>query len=81
MDKDAIRKKIIELTNTRFPKTICPSEVLSGEDKKNKEKMELVREVAKKLADESLIVIMQKEKVIDYTNIKGPIRLKKKEST
>ncbi|QDK42740.1 hypothetical protein DOM21_15035 [Bacteriovorax stolpii] len=81
MDKDSIRKKIIALTNARYPKTICPSEVLPSEDKKNKVKMELVREVARELADKNLIEIMQKEKVIDYTNIKGPIRLKKKEST
>lgn len=78
MEKDTIRKKIIALTEARYPKTICPSEVLDGADKKDKEKMDVVREVARSLADQDLIVVMQKNEIIDHHNIKGPIRLKKK---
>lgn len=77
MNKKDIRQKIIELTNERYPKTICPSEVLPSEQKQDKEKMNLVRQIACELVEEGKIVIMQKQEIIDHKNIKGPIRLKK----
>ncbi len=70
---------IIKLLNTRKSgKTICPSEVLQLEHKKNPEKMEQVRRAARLLVHENKIVIMQKGKVVDPNNFKGPIRLKLK---
>ncbi len=73
------RKKILELLAKRTPgATICPSEVLLPEEKKDKEKMEHVREVARDMVSEDLIEITQKGRVVDPENIKGPIRLRLK---
>ena len=59
-------------------KTICPSEVLPLELKKNKEMMESVRAVARELVTEGLIEITQGGKVVDPQNFRGPIRLRLK---
>lgn len=76
METNEIKEKILALTALRYPKTICPSEVLPTEQKKDKTLMQIVRAVALELVIENKIVIMQKNKVIDPTNIKGPIRLR-----
>jgi hypothetical protein len=73
--KDAI----LDLLKTReHPSTICPSDVLVGEDKKNPELMEHVRRSARLLALENLIEICQKGKPVDISSFKGPIRLRLK---
>lgn len=59
-------------------KTICPSEVLPRELKKNKEEMESVRTAARALAAEGLIEITQGGKAVDPQNFRGPIRLRLK---
>ena len=59
-------------------KTICPSELLEGEDKQNKDLMAEVRESAKELALNGEIEITQKGEVLDPLAIKGPIRLRLK---
>lgn len=60
-------------------KTICPSEVLYGDQKKDKEMMESVRQAARRLVHQGLIEITQKGQVVDPSKFKGPIRLKLKE--
>lgn len=57
-------------------KTICPSEVLSAEQKQDKALMESVRASARLLVAQGKIVITQNGKVVDPSTAKGPIRLK-----
>ena len=69
----------MDILNKRSPgKTICPSEVLSKEDKKNKLMMDAVRQSAIELVDQGLIVITQKGLEVDPNNFRGLIRLKLK---
>ena len=73
------REVILDLLNKRGPgKTICPSEILPLELKKDKDVMEKVRESDKLLVLENKIEITQSGKVIDPNSIKGPIRLRLK---
>lgn len=70
--------QILELLDKRGAgKTICPSEVLEGEDKKNKILMEQVRSSARKLVAEGQIVITQNGNVVAPSTAKGAIRLRK----
>ena len=79
---DKYRSAILALLNERDPgKTICPSEVLSPEQKKDPRLMETVRESARRLADEGVIEITQKGEAVDPHHIKGPIRLRLKRDT
>lgn len=57
-------------------KTICPSEVLPDEQKKDQHVMEQVRISARHLVSRGKIVIMQSGQVVDPSTAKGPIRLK-----
>ena len=73
------RSKILELLDQRERgATICPSEVLPEADKKNPELMEAVRREARLLVEEGTIQITQKGKVVDPSDFRGPIRLRKK---
>lgn len=70
--------QILELLKSRGSgKTICPSEVLQGTEKTNKELMEKVRMSARLLVAKGEIVITQNGKVVDPSTAKGPIRLRK----
>ena len=70
---------IIELLKQRGSgKTICPSEVLSPDQKQNKYLMEEVRRSARKLVEQDLLLILQKGIVVEPSTAKGPIRLKLK---
>jgi predicted Zn-ribbon and HTH transcriptional regulator len=71
------RNEILRLLRERDPgTTICPSEVLADDEKKDKELMESVRQEARQLADEGEIEITQKGRAIDPHTIRGPIRLR-----
>jgi hypothetical protein len=73
------KPQILALLHERgSSKTICPSELLEGEDKQIKELMAEVRESAKELALNGEIEITQKGEVLDPQAIKGPIRLRLK---
>lgn len=61
-------------------KSLCPSEVLQGEDKKNRKKMERVRDAARLLACQGKIEITQKGRPVDPSNFKGPVRLRTKKN-
>jgi hypothetical protein len=73
---DAIRHRLMDLVEQRGPsKTICPSEVarqLGGESWRDL--MPTVREVGTELVDEGKIVTLQKGKLVDPRQAKGPIR-------
>lgn len=71
--------KILELLHQRAAtSSICPSEVLPHEEKTNKQKMEQVRQAARRLVHKNKIVITQKNQIVDPSEFKGPIRLKLK---
>lgn len=73
------RSQILKLLVERGEnKTICPSEVLPPTEKKNKKKMDEVRESARLLAEEDKIELTQKGDVVDLDSVKGPIRLRLK---
>lgn len=72
-------EKILELLSRRpASSTICPSEVLATDEKSSKEKMEQVRQAARRLVHQGKIAITQKNQVVDPSEFKGPIRLKLK---
>ena len=56
--------------------TICPSDVLPHDLKSDSEQMELVRQAARRLVHQDKIRILQKGKIVDPSEFKGPIRLK-----
>ncbi len=69
--------EILDLLQKRGrDKTICPSEVLPLDQKKDKLIMEQVRISARKLVAQGLIVIQQNGQNVDPSTAKGPIRLK-----
>jgi hypothetical protein len=74
----ALESTILELLSRRGPgKTICPSDAArllspSGWE----ELMEKTRAAAQRLVAEGRIVITQRGKVIDPSNVKGAIRLR-----
>jgi len=73
------RSRILELLQARGrDKTICPSELLDGNDKQNPTLMELVRASARTLAAQHQIEFTQRGKVVDPTAARGPIRLRLK---
>lgn len=73
------RTRILDLLTKRGPdKTICPSELLRGEDKQNAGLMEQVRACARTLVSEQLIEFTQHGKVVDPATARGPIRLRLK---
>ncbi|WP_415923067.1 DUF3253 domain-containing protein [Steroidobacter sp.] len=73
------RTRILKLLQARGPnKTICPSELLSGDDKQNPALMEEVRSSARTLASQNLIEFTQRGKVVDPKTARGPIRLRLK---
>jgi hypothetical protein len=72
-------QQILDLLLQRKPQsTICPSEVLEGEQKQDKILMEHVRRSARRLAHEEKIDITHQGKVVDPCNFKGLIRLRLK---
>ena len=76
---ELLKRDILQLLATRERgKTICPSEVLPPEYKKNKIKMERVRSAARILVHEGKIEITQKGRAVDPDSFRGPIRLRLK---
>jgi hypothetical protein len=57
-------------------KTICPSEILPPELKSDSATMEKVRQAARRLVHAGKIEIVQKGKVVDPSDFRGPIRLR-----
>lgn len=77
MNLNAYEETILNLLSGRERgKTICPSEVLGGPDKKDPAKMEQVRAAARRLEARGIIEITQRGQAIDSAQIKGPIRLR-----
>ncbi len=73
---DNLEEEILKLLEKRgHDKTICPSEVLPIELKKDHSKMQEVRNAARRLVAQGKIVITQQGKVVDPSTAKGPIRL------
>lgn len=71
--------QILQLLAERGPgKTICPSELLSADQKTDTIMMEHVRRSARLLAAEGKIEITQKGQRVDPQDFRGPIRLRLK---
>lgn len=71
--------EILALLSERgLGKTICPSELLIGDDKKNPILMEEVRASARELIKNGKIEMTQKGRVVDPYSVRGPIRLRLK---
>lgn len=72
-----IAEKILQLLSQRSSEaTICPSEVLPPELKKDKTRMEEVRACARRLWRLGQIEFTQKSFIIDPYHVKGPVRLR-----
>jgi len=73
---EIIRKTLLDLLHQRGPgKTICPSEVARQLDGSAwRDLMPQVRSVGTQLVDSGAIVTLQKGKVVDPRQAKGPIR-------
>ncbi|CAF1603127.1 unnamed protein product, partial [Didymodactylos carnosus] len=76
----AIRDSLLKFGEKRgLTKTFCPSEVarqLYGEkDEGWRELMQPVRDEAKKLINENLLVCIQQGQITDIEKARGPIRL------
>lgn len=70
---------ILKLLEQRGPgKTICPSEVLQGEEKKDSQKMEQIRAAGRRLHRQNKIEFTQRGKIVDPLNFKGPVRFRMK---
>lgn len=75
--RELLRGKILNLCKERGRnKSLCPSEVLTGSEKLDKNTMEEVRCIARLLCYEGKIEILQKGIKVDPTQFKGPIRLR-----
>ncbi len=76
-NSENIAQVMMELLKERgVNKSICPSEVAKNCFEEDwREKMEAVREVARKLEEEGKAVITQKGKKVNLSKIKGPIRI------
>ncbi|MET0402161.1 MAG: DUF3253 domain-containing protein, partial [Cystobacter sp.] len=75
---ESLEQRILEMLDTRARgATMCPSEVArdgGGEDWR--ERMEPVREAARRLVARGEVEILQGGRVVDPSTAKGPIRLR-----
>lgn len=70
-------KEILDLVNQRGEdKTICPSEVLPIEKKKNKELMEGVRASARRCVEAGKMQVFQKGQSVEFASVNEPIHIK-----
>lgn len=77
--KNGHEEKILALLQARgHSATICPSEILEPDLKQDHEVMERVRQAARRLVHQNKIEILQKNRVVDPSEFKGPIRLRLK---
>ena len=74
----ALEAAIMALLSQRGPgKTICPSEASRLLDPSGwKELMDQARAAARRLVAQGEIVVTQRGKIVDPSQVKGPIRLK-----
>jgi hypothetical protein len=75
--RDAILDRLEKISPTS---SICPSDVLPPEQKSDAQMMEHVRRSARLLAHAGRIEITQKNRRVDPDKIRGPIRLRLKQS-
>jgi hypothetical protein len=76
--QDALEHRILEMLGTRARgATMCPSEVARAEGGEDwRERMEPVREAARRLVARGEVDILQGGQVVDPSTAKGPIRLR-----
>ena len=76
--QDALEQRILEMLATRArDATMCPSEVARAEGGEHwRERMEPVREAARRLVARGEVEILQGGRVVDPSTARGPIRLR-----
>ena len=77
-DGHALERRILEMLATRArDATMCPSEVARAEGGEDwRERMEPVREAARRLVARGEVEIVQGGRVVDPSTARGPIRLR-----
>ena len=75
---DALARAILDLLATRARgATICPSEVARALGEEGwRERMEPVREAARRLVERGVLDIVQGGRVVDPSTARGPLRLR-----
>ena len=74
----ALERRILEMLDARaHDATMCPSEVARAEGGDWRERMEPVREAARRLVARGEVEIVQGGRVVDPSTARGPIRLRK----
>lgn len=76
-----LEQTILDLLSSRArDATICPSEAARAfyDEDSWRERMETVRQAARRLVNQGKAVITQKGKVVDPSTAKGPIRIRRK---
>lgn len=78
---DPLEQQILALLATRARgATICPSEAARAQGEEGwRERMEPVREAARRLVQRGLLDIVQSGRVVDPSTARGPIRLRLRE--
>lgn len=76
-ENPSLESSLMELLKQRSG-SICPSEILSPDEKKDRLKMEKVRCAARRLVHRGCLEILQKNKVVSPDNFRGPVRLRLK---
>ena len=76
--QDELERRILEMLATRARgATMCPSEVARAEGGEDwRERMEPVREAARRLVARGEVEILQGGRVVDPSTARGPIRLR-----
>lgn len=78
-NKYDFRERILAMLHTRPPQQLlCPSEVLSGDQKADKAMLEHARRSARLLAHEGKVEILQNGKRVDPSAFRGPIHVRLK---
>ncbi|MFP2905022.1 DUF3253 domain-containing protein [Pyxidicoccus sp. 3LFB2] len=82
-DKDVLAQAILDLLATRARgATLCPSEVARALGEVDwRERMEPVREAARRLVQQGMLDIVQGGRVVDPSTARGPIRLRLRQDT
>ncbi|WNG31146.1 DUF2256 and DUF3253 domain-containing protein [Cystobacter fuscus] len=78
--EDGLERRILEMLATRARgATMCPSEVARAEGGEDwRERMEPVREAARRLVARGEVEILQGGRVVDPSTARGPIRLRRR---
>ena len=83
MDGPGLERAILDLLDERAPKTICPSDVARrvGTESGWRDLMQPVRDAASRLVRQGEVEVTQKGTVVDVLTVRGPVRIRRPESS